>query len=160
MAATAVAGARTRADALKAPAEHPPNCLTAFSGLIGSGKTTAAHKLKEQKPTAWLISRDEIRRSVFSGPGLFSEEEDTITAIMLCLGKLGLMAGFDVIIDDLNIFPDEKQRWNALATELGVPIRWRCIVTDVEECVRRDATRPHPVGREVIEQYAAAAGLP
>jgi predicted kinase len=133
--------------------------LTVFSGLMGSGKTTAARKLKENNSTAWLISRDDIRNALFCGADLFPDEEETITTILLNLASLGLEMNHDVIIDDVNIFPDEKVRWHALAAELGVKIRWRCMTTDIEECVRRDALRPKPVGRSVIEQYAAAAGL-
>jgi predicted kinase len=138
---------------------HGTGKLTVFSGLMGSGKTTAALRLREQNEAAWLIGRDSIRDAIFAKTDLFCEQEEVITAIMLHIAKLGLSMGHDVIVDDLNLFMDEKLRWNMLARELGVRIRWKHMSTDVDECIRRDAKRVRSVGRVVIEEYAAAAGI-
>lgn len=133
--------------------------LTVYSGLMGSGKTTAARNSKEQNKTAWLISRDDFRNAMFQGPDQFPQEEEVITTILLQLARLGLGMGYDVIVDDVNIFPEEKCRWNTLAKELNVPIHWHSMATDLEECIRRDSLRPKSVGRATIEEYALAAGL-
>ena len=133
--------------------------LTVYSGLMGSGKTTAARKLKQQNVTAWLLGRDDIRTAIFRQADQIAAEEEIVTDILLHLARLGLCMGYDIIVDDINIFPEEKRRWNALADELGVKMRWQYMMTDIDECIRRDAQRPSPVGQALIHEYAAAAGL-
>jgi len=133
--------------------------LIVFSGLMGSGKSTSARELKQQLKSAWLIARDQFRDSVLGGADVLGNQEATITQAMLVLAKLALSLGHDVIIDDLNLFPEDKERWFTLARRMGIDIEWRTMTTPVEECIRRDSLRPAPVGRGVIEAYARAADL-
>jgi predicted kinase len=149
---------RAREDAVIAQAATAP-ILTVFSGLMGSGKSTSARELKQQRRTAWLIARDQFRDSVFGAPDLFGAEEEAISEAMVALARLAISFGHDVIVDDLNIFPEDRQRWVALAQEMKVEIEWRNMTTPLEECIRRDSLRAAPVGRAVIEAYANAAGL-
>lgn len=127
-------------------------------GLPASGKTTFARQLVEQSGgRVRRVNLDELRAmldfndgSVRRGPG----HEDTVLAVQDQAVLAAVHGGFDVVVDNTHIparIPNRLKR--------VVAGRARFEVHDfthvpVEECLRRDAARPRPVGERVIRSMA------
>lgn len=129
------------------------NTLFCLRGLPASGKSTWAAALKGWAPTAYVTSRDDIRREVFglTTKGVLPpEQEDEVTRIQHTLVKAALKAGRTVVVDNTNLRAKYLHEWARLASELGVGFRVEDFDVPVDECVRRDAKRETPVGEDVI----------
>jgi len=65
-----------------------------------------------------------------------------------------LLLGHSVIVDDVNLNPKHIQAITNLAQCHCTQIRIIDIDTPIEECIRRDMTRDHPVGAARIREMA------
>lgn len=146
-------------------------------GLPASGKTTVARQqvelreivlgalepgeLIDRDPPRPLVrvNRDDLRAMLHVGDWSSAKEQHTRTArdaLVLAL----LASGCDVICDDTHIVEREVEDMRRLADLAPADL----VVVDLrqvpmEECIRRDQTRPSGVGREVIERLAKRGGL-
>lgn len=119
-------------------------------GLPASGKSIWS---KEQvilsKGRTKRVSRDQLREMV--DPAWTPGKEKAIVIARDALVKEWLAAGYNVIADDTNLSSRVYTDLQAIGQDLGakvVPIDF----TDVhlEDCLKRDAGRPHSVGQDVI----------
>jgi predicted kinase len=80
------------------------------------------------------------------------ESEELVTAVQHGPIPGLLRAGVDVIVDDTNLRIEHSRTLAMLAQSIDAP--WECVdcflEVPVEEGVRRDAARSHPVGEWVI----------
>lgn len=133
-------------------------------GIQGSGKSYFSKKWVEENPEHrvrfnfddmrnmlgkyWVPSREHINKNMmWSG----------INAAAYC------DTPYDIIIDNMNLNPKgwkEVEDWIntynnssfAKLTNTKYELEYKDFWTPVEECIRRDATRPNPIGEKVIKE--------
>lgn len=123
-------------------------------GLPGSGKTFWARRMLElhERPIV-RFNRDDLRAMAL--PEGYRQPEYSSEARISCLRDAGLAAtlnaGCDVIVDDTNLRSKYVKSLMDIAARAGAHVEF-VEFTDVslEECIRRDALRPQPVGEDVI----------
>ena len=112
--------------------------LIVFSGLCGSGKSTAAIQEFGVFPSAahtQILAYDDIRRRE---PELSPAE---VTFELLRQAHRWLSQRYNVVLDACNLYPEDYLRWETLAVIERAKFEWRRISTPVDECIRRDAMR-------------------
>lgn len=132
--------------------------IIVFIGLPASGKSTEA-RIRLADGNVMRVNRDEIRSMLFSR--WKGKKEQVVTDIEESAIASATALGFDVIIDDTNLHPGTRARWNALAKKLGVVLVEESFNTSLQECIDRDFMRSGKarVGRAVIERMALRYGL-
>jgi predicted kinase len=128
-------------------------------GLPGSGKTTFARRLQ---PWVVRVNRDDLRRMLHGRRIYTPWAEGQVTVVQRTMVETLLGARADVVIDDTNLRPGLVRQWAAMATRFGARFEMHDFTgVPVDECVRRDATRPEQdrVGeagiRTMHERYLA-----
>lgn len=129
-------------------------------GLSGSGKSTWAKKFCKDNKDWVRVNRDDLRW--MRGEYWVPKQEDLITAMEKQCVYLALTSGYNVIIDATNLnqkfFEDFKTYIRSFASDVIIETK-SFLDVPVEECIKRDASRPDPVGRKVIEDMAKRYGL-
>lgn len=122
-----------------------------LKGLPGSGKSTWAKAFVLQSAGQYKrINKDDLRDMLDAGQWSARNEKFILRA-RDGLIRAALDAGRSVIVDDTNLAPEHEARIRELAGD-GVPVSVRFFDTPLEECIRRDAGRPKPVGERVIRE--------
>lgn len=116
-------------------------------GLPASGKSTFAKKLQR----VVRLNRDTTREEVFPNSEFSREREELITRMHEDMARAALKAGQTVVIDDMNLRERYVHRWVDIS---GGDYSIVDFPVDVDEAVARDATRPVPVGEDVIRDIA------
>ena len=125
--------------------------LIALQGLQGSGKTTWALNMLAKHPGAFKrVNKDELR-ALLDGDRNARVSESFILEAEDMLVRLALHHGISVIVDDTNLNPFHVERLKAITQEFpGCEFEVNFFDVDIDECIRRDATREHSVGEKVI----------
>lgn len=133
--------------------------ITVLVGIPGSGKTTwAKEQVKKSNGQTKRINRDSLRDMIDSDWS--KDKEKFIRDARNALIITALNGGFDVIVDDTNLVSGQVEELKRLFStpdwvDLGVQIETKSFLdVPVEECIRRDALRPNPVGEQVIRNMA------
>lgn len=130
-------------------------------GLPGSGKSTWAKEYIINNPHTKRVNRDTLREMVdFTGPYSKKNEAANRSLRDVCIDHL-LLLGHDVISDDTNVYPDKREEMITYVKRVHphVDLEIVQITTPIEECIRRDAGRPKPVGEKVIRGMAKSSGF-
>lgn len=122
--------------------------LTVLSGLPGAGKTTRARVLAAEGH--YVVGRDELRAMVAR-----PITEPAVTLLAAASARQLLSVGLNVVVDGWNLTAGDQRLWEQLAAEAGVELVWLHLATPVEECVRRDASRPNAIGAAAVRAAAA-----
>jgi len=129
------------------------NTVILTVGLPGSGKTTWSLEQMKKYPGKYKrINKDDLRAMVDGGEwskkneGIILEMRDKLILAALSANK-------NVIVDDTNLNPTHKKHIENLVVGKALVIE-KVFDTPVEECVKRDAARPNPVGEKVIRDMA------
>lgn len=134
--------------------------LTMMRGLPGSGKTTKARELVRESGNAGRINRDDLRAmlfdSVWSG-----KREGVVVECEKAVAKILLDNKLTPVIDDTNLSTKHLGMWHTFAGVEGVAFHSVDMKVSLEECVRRDLSRPMNdyVGKAVIHRMALFNGL-
>ena len=93
------------------------------------------------------------------GPYWITDREPLVSDIKLCMAKEAMNRGYDIVVDNMNLNPKEIKYWeNVVGTNNGDPdgyhyeIEFKDFFIPLEECIRRDAMRPNPIGEKVIRE--------
>ena len=122
--------------------------LYMLRGLPGSGKTT--HALALVALGVKRLSRDDLRAMIDSG--VYNRENERLVRVSHDRVAMGyLTEGYDVVLDNTNMKPEDEAFYRKLARMQNVNFEIIEINTPMEECIRRDSLREHPVGRTAIE---------
>ena len=84
--------------------------------------------------------------------------EKLVTEAKANMITFALIKGYDVVVDNMNLNPKEDAWIRTLCeniekdTGIHVNIEYKDFWTPVEECIRRDAARPNPIGEKVIKE--------
>ena len=133
------------------------NKLIICRGIQGSGKSTFAKQWAEEDPTHRIrFNWDDMRNMM----GKYWVPERENTGIMKTLRASFLddmmLKGWDIVIDNMNLNPKDWEFYEGLVkahNERGgtqYEIEYMDFFIPVEECIRRDAMRPNPIGEAVI----------
>ena len=134
-------------------------------GLPASGKSTKAQEYLDADSNCSRVNKDDLRHMFF---GIYKDghknkwsgrKEDIVIKAETALVKLLIDKHRDVVIDDTNLNNSHIERWKQIALETGSKIEIIDIDTPMDECIKRDAAREHPVGEQVIRAMAAQYGL-
>lgn len=85
--------------------------------------------------------------------------EELITHSKNLLAIHAMMSGYDIVIDNMNLNPKEVKFWQDIVkqnnevnpiSKYPYEIEFKDFFIPLEECIRRDAMRPNPIGEKVI----------
>ncbi|MFA9289478.1 MAG: AAA family ATPase [Weeksellaceae bacterium] len=117
-----------------------------MKGLPGSGKSKWAHENCDAETVR--VNKDDIRAMM---GGDFSKSKENITLnVRDALVREALSKNKRVIVDDTNFNPIHEETLRSIAKEYDARFIVHYIDTPVDECIKRDAKRANPVGRDVI----------
>lgn len=135
------------------PGPRPRLEVVILKGLPGSGKSTwAKEQVRAGGGRVKRINKDDLRAMI--DDGTFSPDNERFIVLARdTLLMAALTAGFSVIIDDTNLDPFHERRIREL-TGARARVTVRTFDVSLEECIRRDALRPVPVGEAVIREMA------
>jgi len=127
-------------------------------GLPASGKSTLARQMMAgSQGRMRRVSLDELRRMMDDNDGskrLGRRHEETVLAVQDAVVLAAVEGGFDVVVDNTHLVSRIPKRLKNLLGGRAVFEVHDLTDVDVEECVRRDAQRPNPVGEEHIRAMA------
>ncbi len=134
-------------------------------GISGSGKTTFAKSWVLEDPEHRVrFNNDDIRNML--GKYWVTSREPIVSKLKRSFLQESMLYQYDIIIDNLNLNPkevafynDEIDSFNKLNKDLileGVlepySLEFKDCFISVDECIRRDALRPNPIGEKVIKE--------
>ena len=94
------------------------------------------------------------------GPYWIPSREDVVTKAKKDIVMYAMSKGYDIVVDNMNLNPKEIQYWENiinyyngyLGKEVKYEIEFKDFFIPLEECIRRDACRPNPIGEKVIRE--------
>lgn len=126
-------------------------------GIQGSGKSTWAKQWCREDPEHRVrFNNDDIRNML--GDYWVPDREKLVTEAKANMITFALITGYDVVVDNMNLNPKEDTWIRTLCTNIEkdkgihVDIEYKDFFIPVEECIRRDAMRPNPIGEKIIKQ--------
>ena len=127
-------------------------------GIQGSGKSTWARKWVEEDPINRVrINNDDIRNML--GKYWVTEREPLVSEIKQDIVTNAMSRGYDIVVDNMNLNPKEVKFWQDIVkqnnevnpiSKYPYEIEFKDFFIPLEECIRRDAMRPNPIGEKVI----------
>jgi len=132
--------------------------LIMLSGLPASGKSTRAKEIVEQGN--WVrVNRDLLREMLHFGEYSGRHEGVVVDAEKILVKSL-LLDGQNVVIDDCNLNPKNKEMWSSIAKAMEASFESKFVDTDYFQCLKRDILRgDKEIGRDVITRMALQYGL-
>jgi predicted kinase len=129
-------------------------------GIQGSGKTTWAKQWCHEDPEHRVrFNNDDIRNTL--GDYWIPSREKLVKALYEEFLSYSMAHGYDIVIDNMNLnlrttsaIVEEVNLFNRIAQgkyEWKYVVEFKDFWTPVEECIRRDASRPNPIGEKVIK---------
>ena len=127
-------------------------------GIQGSGKSTWARQWVEEDPENRVrINNDDIRNML--GKYWVTSRENLVSSIKENMAEEAINRGYDIVVDNMNLNPREVKLWEKVV-ELNnedpdgyqYEIEFKDFFIPLEECIRRDAMRPNPIGEKVIRE--------
>lgn len=120
-------------------------------GIQGSGKTTLAKNLVKYDNKLVRINRDDIRAMLCTEWSYAFES--VVIKMQLSMVKEALDKGYSVVIDDVsNLNEKTINRLKRTFPNTEIQLKDICLLTDVNECIRRDTLRENPIGEKVIRE--------
>ena len=127
-------------------------------GIQGSGKSTWARQWVEEDPENRVrINNDDIRNML--GPYWIPNRESLVSDIKKNMVQDSMSRGYNIVIDNMNLNPKEVKFWQDIVkynnevnsiSKYPYEIEFKDFFISLEECIRRDAMRPNPIGEKVI----------
>lgn len=125
-------------------------------GIQGSGKSTWAKQWGHEDPEHRVrFNNDDVRNML--GDYWVPSREKLVTEAKANMITFALITGYDVVVDNMNLNPKEDTWIRTLCTNIEkdkgihIDIEYKDFFIPVEECIRRDAMRPNPIGEKVIK---------
>ena len=88
-----------------------------------------------------------------------TSRENLVSSIKNNMAEEAINRGYDIVVDNMNLNPREVKLWEKVV-ELNnedpdgykYEIEFKDFFIPLEECIRRDAMRPNPIGEKVIRE--------
>lgn len=133
-------------------------------GIQGSGKTTWAKQWVLEDPEHRVrFNNDDIRNML--GKYRVPSREGLIKDLRNLFLWEAMSYGFDIVIDNMNLNPEELGYYNRVLDDWNSPkgvvsdmlrpkydLEFKNFFTPLQECIERDSKRPNPIGEEVIRK--------
>ena len=127
-------------------------------GIQGSGKTTWARQWVEEDPENRVrINNDDIRNML--GKYWVTSRENLVSSIKENMAEEAINRGYDIVVDNMNLNAKEILFWKNMVKMANMDpdgykyeIEFKDFFIPLEECIRRDAMRPNPIGEKVIRE--------
>jgi F420-dependent oxidoreductase-like protein len=132
----------------------PDSSLVLLIGPSASGKSrwAAEHFAADQ-----VVSSDRLRAVVGESEHDLPASADAF-ALLETIVAARVGRRLTTVIDTLGLDPERRQAWRELAARYGVPCIAVVFDTPAAECRRRNAARPHPVPRTVLNGQLRSFG--
>lgn len=135
-------------------------------GLPASGKTTWAKEWIKEEPTRRVrFNRDDVRNML--GKYWVPSREDLINSIYDSFMNEAMLAGYDIVIDNMNLnektvseiqeYVREFNNWIYLSPlKIHYDVEFKKFLdVPLETLLERDSKREHPIGEKVIRDLYA-----
>ena len=127
-------------------------------GIQGSGKSTWARAWVNEDPEHRVrINNDDIRNML--GPYWVTSRENLVSSIKKNMAEEAINRGYDIVVDNMNLNAKEILFWKDMVKTANMDpdgyqyeIEFKDFFIPLEECIRRDAARPNPIGEKVIRE--------
>lgn len=127
-------------------------------GIQGSGKSTFARAWVEEDPEHRIrINNDDIRNML--GKYWVTSRESLVSSIKKNMAEEAINRGYNIVVDNMNLNPKEILFWKDMVKMANMDpdgyqyeIEFKDFFIPLEECIRRDAMRPNPIGEKVIRE--------
>ena len=127
-------------------------------GIQGSGKSTWARQWVEEDPENRIrINNDDIRNML--GKYWVTSRENLVSSIKKNMAEEAINRGYDIVVDNMNLNAKEILFWKDMVKMANMDpdgyqyeIEFKDFFIPLEECIRRDAARPNPIGEKVIRE--------
>lgn len=134
------------------------NKIILTRGIQGSGKSTWARQWVEEDPENRVrINNDDIRNML--GKYWVTSRENLVSSIKEKIAEEAMSRGYDIVVDNMNLNPKEILFWKRMIRDANMnpdgyqyEIEFKDFFIPLEECIRRDAMRPNPIGEKVIRE--------
>lgn len=126
----------------------PAPCLIVLIGPSSSGKSTWADKTFHDSE---IVSSDQLRAMVGAG----EDDQQAGTAAFSILEEVvveRIRRRLTTVVDTLGFNRESRQRWVRLAHDAGLPAVAVVFDTAAAEARRRNAERPRPLPRSVLDK--------
>lgn len=131
-------------------------------GIQGSGKSTWAKQWVAEDPEHRVrFNNDDIRNML--GVYWVPQREGMVRLLRDRFLQSAVMFGYDIVIDNMNLSDKEVEFYEKFIDKHNNPkgiipdmvqshyvLEFRDFPTPLEECIKRDAKRPNPIGADVI----------
>lgn len=121
-------------------------------GIPCSGKTTFALRWVRENDNRVRVNKDEIRaihgiRWGEHGLQVTKTEDEAI--------KLAMRMGFDIVVDDTNIYKQRRDELRRLASMYGYEVETNVFNTPLSVCLERNRLRQPPLPESAIVKAQA-----
>lgn len=131
--------------------------LFVVRGVQASGKSTFAKKWVSEKPLERArVNRDDERFSMFGKYVLPPELETKVTAVEHAKIEALLAAGMSVIVDSMNLRAKYLKPLLKMASRHNVTVMYKDFPVELDEALRRNASRDRVVPEEVLRKTYAS----
>lgn len=123
-------------------------------GLSAAGKSTFAKSFLEENPNFVEVNRDNIRLALFGRERMWSGDENKVSEVEEQQIKDAFASGKSVISSNTNLNDRYIAKFRKLADlfKAVVEINDSFLSVPLEELLRRDSIREHPVSASVIHR--------
>ncbi len=93
------------------------------------------------------------------GPYWITNREPLVSEIKRNIVTSAMSRGYDIVVDNMNLNPKEVKLWEDVVKQnndeycisiYSYEIEFKDFFISLEECIRRDAMRPNPIGEKII----------
>ncbi len=127
-------------------------------GIQGSGKSSFAKQWCHEDPEHRVrFNNDDIRNML--GDYWVPSRENIVKSLYYKFLDSAMSKGYDIVIDNMNLnsktvdeIRAEIDSFNEGIWDWKYELEFKDFFIPVEECIRRDAMRPNPIGEKVIRQ--------
>lgn len=124
-------------------------------GIQGSGKSTWAKQWCHEDPEHRIrFNNDDIRNML--GDYWVPNREKVVTATYNTVLAYGMEKGYNIVVDNMNLNPKTCAELEKTVKDFNenytydwkYEVEYKDFFIPVDECIRRDAMRPNPIGGE------------
>lgn len=133
--------------------------LVICRGIQGSGKTSFAKQWCHEDPEHRVrFNNDDVRNML--GDYWVPSRENVVTATYNTVLAYSMEKGYNIVVDNMNLNPKTCAELEKMVKDFNenytydwkYEVEYKDFWTPVDECIRRDAKREHPIGEKVIRQ--------